>query len=190
MCRLARSPLVCCCTPAGVGIDRSRVANSSAAALFFSYRVKDMQSTILPKDKQVSHRIFLFKTVITFRQQGIKSSSIYLFTGGTYCKAAFQSFQGADYQPEIKKEDQHCFYRRLCLNSTKQKKNKSQPVAVCAVLNAKITLNARINVFRKKMIFVVVQVWKWCMACSQSQAWTQTGTHAQNHTNKQRKGSY
>ena len=50
----------------------------------------------------------------------------------------------------MKKEDQHFIYCRLHLNPTKQtgKKSKSQPVAVCADLNAKTTLNARINVVK------------------------------------------
>lgn len=105
------------------------------------------------QDKEVLHWIFHSKMVLLLKTSKNKSWSVYLFIGGTYCKTTFQGLERADHQPEIKKQYQHWCFCRFYLKLTKHTKTKSQRVAVCAILNAKTTLNARINAVRGKVFF-------------------------------------
>lgn len=70
----------------------------SCSLILLLCRSKDMQST---KQTRLTEDVS-FTLAMTSRAH---SPSVYLFTGRTDSKAAFQSLEGADHQPEILKKD-------------------------------------------------------------------------------------
>lgn len=121
-----------------------------------------------------------FKPVMTFkRQQRIKYPFTFSLEEPT-AKQLSKASRELTTNLKLRKKINTLSTADFALNQPNRKKSKSQPLAVCADLNAKTTLNARINV-RKILLLLLYKrgndAWKWCMACSQSQAWTHKLAH-------------
>lgn len=190
VCRLARSPLVCCCTPAGVGMDRSRVANSSAAALFFSYTElkTSCQQCSLKTSKFHIQMCYYF-----WRKQRIKSSLFTFSLEEPTAKQLSKDSRELTTNLKLRKNINSASTADFALNQPIKQK-KEQISTCCSLCWSKCQNNTECKnkCFQEKKCFCCcstsVEMVHGMFTVSGMD--TQTGTHAQNHTNKQRKGSY
>lgn len=131
-----------------------------------------MQSTILPK-KANKFKHF-FKTWFW------KSSSVFLFTFSLEEPTAKQLSKDSrelTTNLKIRKKINGASWADLTLNQLNKQKKNRQLSTCCSLCWSKCKNNTECKHKCCQEKNVDVQVWKWCMACSQSQAWTHKLAH-------------